>query len=370
MIGNLTLCGQRILREDPFPDFIIAVELGFKPERARQFTDCEGCIAFLERISENQNLLNKEHHMYEPAIPLDKLKSITFPIIGNGYLKVIDWMGTEEDIIRAARMSTDKGFQQWEPGIWEGQKIAGDHKLLRTLMAKRHTTPFEMVELAVEVQAPLMVFREWHRHRTQSYNEFSARYSVMPNEHYVPAAERIQKQSTMNKQGSAEALPLDVALGVVEQIKQEQEDIYEQYESFIEEGIAKEVARIDTPVSRMSRCRAKTDLHNWLSFLRLRTPDDAQWEIRQYALGIAWIVKQLWPRTYELWVDHVRTSLTLSFPEVQALDVLLAPGTLAGGLLPEPLDNLRKKVADKVADRNTFEANIQAVEDMAFKLAA
>lgn len=231
-------------------------------------------------------------------------------VLDHGYVRLVDFMGSDEAVIEAARMSTGRGFESWDK----------DGKLLEYLYANKHLTPFECGgELMIEVKAPIMVFREWHRHRTQSYNEFSARYSVMPNEHYVPEPSRIQKQSTTNKQGSGDGLDEYVATVEVQNLAYEQQQIYDGYEARLAKGVAKEVARLNTPVSRYSKMRAKTDLRNWLAFLLLRMATAAQWEIRQYALAVAEIVKALWPRTFALFEEHDLGGVHLSRTEAERL---------------------------------------------------
>lgn len=236
-----------------------------------------------------------------------------FKVLDHGYVRYVAHMGSDESIIEAARMSTGKGFQGWE----------SDQKLLSFLYANKHMTPFEMCELAVEVQAPIMVFREWHRHRTQSYNEFSARYAQMPNLHYVPENERIQKQSSANKQGSGEQFEGATATHIAESLRAEQLRIYDRYDGLVQQGVAKEVARLNTPVSRYSKMRAKTDLRNWLGFLQLRMAPNAQWEIRQYANAVAEIVKALWPRTYALFEEHDLNGEHLSMTECALVSEVL-----------------------------------------------
>lgn len=293
-----------------------------------------------------------------------------FRVLDNGYVKVINYMGRDEDVVEAARMSTGKGFLGWdwekdtysdavctkcrthhlmeslpwaeigeagsEPvctNCWKTEiqliariangfpgpampeeltkpKLLGkkgqprDASLLEYLYANRHFTPFEMGDLIVEVKAPLFVFREWHRHRTQSYNEFSGRYSQMPNEHYLPALERFQKQSKANKQGSAGSLTPEVALGHRIKLADQQCTIYRHYDDMLDDELAKEVARVNTPVSRMSKMRAKANLRNWLAFLSLRWENHAQWEIQEYAQAVAIIISCIWPRTFELFLKH------------------------------------------------------------------
>lgn len=180
-------------------------------------------------------------------------------VLDHGYVKLIDVWGSDERIIEAARMSTAKGFQGW------GTEYApGDEKLLRYLWQHKHHTPFEMAGMTIEVQAPIFVFREWHRHRTQSYNEMSARYIQMPNLHYVPSVQRLLAggQDQRNKQGST-YLPLNEEdlEAIRQRIARTQEAIYEEYEILLGVyGLAKELARINTPVSRYSRMRASANL--------------------------------------------------------------------------------------------------------------
>lgn len=247
-------------------------------------------------------------------------KGHTIPVLDHGYVKLVNWMGSDEDVIDAARMSTDGGFVSWEP--YEGHP-RGDSGLLEYLYKNQHMTPYEMGDLIVEVQAPIFVFREWHRHRTQSYNEFSARYSQMPNLHYLPEPSRIQRQATANKQSSAEPLPENIARGIITELDNAQQDIYGQYEAHLDEGVAKEIARINTPVSRYSKMRAKSSLRNWLAFLALRMPKDAQYEIRQYANAIAELIKALWPRTYALFEEYTLYAMRFSRTEKESLKRVL-----------------------------------------------
>jgi thymidylate synthase (FAD) len=246
-------------------------------------------------------------------------------ILDHGYLKLIESWGSDEKIIEAARMSTNKGFQGWGPKHSDNcpsqsfeafykqkdmpcncEPKTGDEKLLRYLYEHKHATPFEMAGMVIEVQAPIFVFREWHRHRTQSYNEMSARYTQMPDVHYVPSVERIMQggQDTKNKQGSGMlAIDYTQAENIRMQISSLQAAIYTQYSQFLGVGLAKELARINTPVSRYSRMRASANLRNWLAFLTLRMDKAAQWEIRQYAEQVSVLISHLFPRTWELFIE-------------------------------------------------------------------
>lgn len=297
-------------------------------------------------------------------------KGLTVSVLDHGYVKYIDSMGEDSTVVEAARMSTGRGFISWEhyarckkcgcvwkvfdysvtPGDGKPSMSAqgnefckecdaaplskeifeiyptGDMGLLDNLWRHKHATPFEMVELAIEVQAPIMVFREWERHRTQSYNEFSARYAQMPDLHYLPEKERIQRQSSTNKQGSSGETHTDWHVEpsqVIAELERQQDDIYETYDAWVGNGIAKEVARLNTPVSRYSKLRAKTDLRNWLAFCNLRMRPGAQWEIRQYANIVGDIIKGLFPRIWGLFEEYDLYGTSFSRTEMKAIRTML-----------------------------------------------
>jgi thymidylate synthase (FAD) len=228
-------------------------------------------------------------------------------VLDHGYVRFIESWGCDERVIEAARMSTNKGFQGWGSG--EEGAAPGDEKLLRYLWENKHATPFEMAGMVIEVQAPIFVFREWHRHRTQSYSELSSRYTQMPNLHYVPSVERIMTggQSASNKQGSsALSISQNEAEAIRTWIANEQSATYGEYERLLGLGLAKELARINTPVSRYSRMRASANLRNWLGFLTLRMAPNAQFEIREYANAVHRLAAHAFPRTVGLF-DEDRT---------------------------------------------------------------
>lgn len=312
------------------------------------------------------------------AQSIEELKTWQFQVLDHGYIKVVDVMGSDETFVEAARMSTNKGFISWKPyercdscgkvqlmdeerkqETWRlecgpSHKMTiypnGDLALLDNLWRNKHATPFEMCELTIEVQAPIMVFREWHRHRTQSYNEMSARYTQMPNLHYLPERGRIQKQSTSNKQGSAEAVGDGVSAQVLSELARQQDDVYETYDSWVSNGIAKEVARLNTPVSRYSRMRAKTDVRNWLAFCNLRMRPGAQWEIRQYANMIGNVIAAVWPKTWVLYEEYDLYGVHFSKKEMGALRLLLSSKFNANeagksvGLSGTRLEEFEKKI--------------------------
>lgn len=226
-------------------------------------------------------------------------------ILDHGYVKYIEHWGKglagedEAGIIEAARQSTQGSFRGWEK----------DEKLLRFLKSMKHDSPFEFAGMVIEIQAPIFVFREWHRHRTQSYNEMSARYAPLPNLNYVPSMERLFQSNEKNKQvgtikGSLE-LTEDSATHFLDDLQNNYQVIDDFYQTALTYGIPKELARICLPVGRYSRMRASANLRNWLAFLLLRMDPAAQWEIRQYAEIVGLIVSRLFPRTWSIFQESL-----------------------------------------------------------------
>lgn len=235
-------------------------------------------------------------------------------VLDHGYVRFVEAWGTGADgswtskqngygspdyevgIVEAARQSTQGSFRGWEQ----------DAKLLRFLYEHRHNTPFEFAGMTLEIQAPIFVFREWHRHRTQSYNEMSARYAPLPDLYYVPSVDRCVVLETKNKQaaamGTLVANPNDV-----EHWKQDVIGFYalaeKLYQRGLKMGIPKEVARVVNPVGHYSRMRVSANLRNWISFLTLRMDPNAQWEIRQFANAVGDIVSGVFPQTWALFCE-------------------------------------------------------------------
>lgn len=265
------------------------------------------------------------------------IKGYTRKILDHGYVKFITSWGSDEEIIEAARMSVNKGFIGWEDRLkcsvcgclWNVfdvpyqlysvdsipgeccipdnlKKERGDAGLLKYLATNKHTTPFEMAGLTIEVQAPIMVFREWHRHRTQSYNEMSARYTPLPDVNYIPNVERCLQVNSVNRQASAIADAKEVTHESVLEWLEELNEVYvhaqKVYESGLNKGIAKELARLPVPVGRYSRMRASANLKNWLDFLTLRLDVKAQFEIRECAGVVGNFIKEMFPRTWDLYI--------------------------------------------------------------------
>lgn len=261
-------------------------------------------------------------HTFQSTVKIEVKEMETFyKVLDHGFVQYKGHFGTEEDIIEAARQSTQKGFLGWD----------SDAKLLEYLYKNKHMTPFEMCELRVQIKAPIFIFREIHRHRTFSYNEMSARYIQMPNEHYVPTP---RMQSEKNRQASVigeDLSKLQVHFGNdgegklswMELWEHEQKEIFDSYEMAIEEGIAKEIARINTPVSRYSIMWMKGSLRNWLQFLALRNHPAAQLEMQQYAQAIKTLMRDIWPRTMELYDEYTKYAVMLSRSEASVLQNLL-----------------------------------------------
>lgn len=227
------------------------------------------------------------------------------PVLDHGYLGLVESWGSDARIIEAARMSTDKGFEGWGPRE-DGKP--GDEKLLNFLWKNHHASPFEMGGLVIELQAPIFVFREWHRHRTQSYNELSARYTPMPDVNYLPTVERCLLVSGSNKQSNAVKGADELTHEKVLEWLTKLEALYDTIETFYQYGLniglPKELARVVIPVGRYSRMRASANLRNWLAFCTLRMDSKAQWEIRQYANEVGKIIAHRFPRTWNIYLEE------------------------------------------------------------------
>lgn len=218
------------------------------------------------------------------------------PLLDHGYVRLIDSMGSDLSIVRAARVSYDAA---WRAGEDEGS----DERLIRYLWKNAHTTPFEAVTLTFEVHAPIFVFRQWHRHRTWSFNELSARYRELPEEFYLPAPEVLKAQSTSNKQGRGEDLDPQVIDAALECMKRVGALAFHNYRTLLEAGVARELARSVLPVSTYSTMFATVDLLNLLKFLTLRTHEHAQYEIRVYAEAMRDLARTVAPVALGAWED-------------------------------------------------------------------
>jgi thymidylate synthase (FAD) len=230
-------------------------------------------------------------------------------VLDKGEIRLIEVMGSDQAIVDAARVSYQKGTRS----------VRSDRNLIRYLMRHQHWTPFEMVEMKFRVKAPIFVIIQWLRHRTANVNSESGRYSVLENEYYIPEPERIQKQAEDNKQGSGECLPDHEAQIIYEGFREEVYDQHLLYQRRLELGVARELARINLPLSQYMSFYWKCDLRNIFNFLKLRLDHHAQEEIRVYADVMARYVKDTVPLAYEAFEDYILGAQTFSGKEMEIL---------------------------------------------------
>jgi thymidylate synthase (FAD) len=256
--------------------------------------------------------------MARPSVPAaDRLIGVKHPVLSHGFVVLVDYMGNDAAIVQAARVS-------YGPGT---KSIRDDRGMIRYLLRHRHTTPFEMVEFKFLVRLPIYVARQWIRHRTGSTNEFSARYSIVPDEFDLPRAEEIRRQSTRNRQGRAEPLPPEVAERFRNDLQRISGEAYAAYTTALEAGIARETARTILPLAYYTQWYWKINLWNLLHFLSLRLDAHSQEEIRVYAAELATAVRAVCPVAYEAFEDFVLGSVLLSRKERLAIRAMLDGAT-------------------------------------------
>lgn len=237
----------------------------------------------------------------------------TIPVLDKGFVRLVDYMGGDERIVQAARVSYGAGTKSYRQ----------DRGLIHYLIRNWHTSPIEQVQLTFHTKMPIFVARQWVRHRTARLNEISGRYSVMRDEFYVPGPEHVCSQSDSNKQGRGDALPWDEAQAIIAAMEQEQKLAYANYESLLEKGVARELARANLPVSLYTEWYWQIDLHNLFHFLRLRLDPHAQYEIRVFAEALATCAQAVAPLAYEAFSEHILGSVSFSRAEAAALAQLL-----------------------------------------------
>lgn len=245
-----------------------------------------------------------------------------FPVLDKGFVRLVDYLGGDDRIVAAARVSYGEGTQSFRK----------DSGLIDYLLRHDHTSPFEQVVLTFHAKMPLFVARQWVRHRTARLNEISGRYSVMKDEFYLPDGADIAAQSEDNKQGRRpEPLPRETQESVRERMLSSQRRSYQEYSDLIDEGIARELARVNLPLSLYTEWYWQIDLHNLFRFLQLRMDEHAQKEIRSYAAVIFEIARKVCPVACASFQAHVLGSVRFSAPEWAAVKALLAaasPGEL------------------------------------------
>lgn len=244
----------------------------------------------------------------------DAMLGVKIPCLDLGFVYLVDYMGGDASIVQAARVSYGIGTKT----------VNEDRGLIRYLMRHQHTTPFEMVEFKFHLKLPIFVARQMIRHRTANVNEYSGRYSVMPDEFYVPPVEHVTKQSATNRQGGGDAATPNEAAEVLGIIEGEQRAVREGYERMLELDIRRELARVNLGVAQYTEWYWKNDLHNLFRFLMLRMDDHAQYEIRVYAEAMAQIVKAVAPVAWEAFEDYVLKARKFSGLEMEALERLLS----------------------------------------------
>ena len=240
----------------------------------------------------------------------DKLLGQEFKVLDHGFVRLVDYMGDDGAIVQAARVSYGKGTK----------KVSRDRELIRYLLGHQHTSPFEMVEFKFHVKLPIFVARQWIRHRTANVNEYSGRYSVMKEEFYQPEADQIRLQSEVNKQGrSDDPAPAELRDDFLTHSAEMQKRAYEKYNGYLTAGLARELARVNLPLSLYTEWYWKIDLHNLMHFLKLRIDPHAQYEIRQYALAMGEIVKVVCPISWEAFEDYILHAQRFSAIELKIL---------------------------------------------------
>ena len=255
------------------------------------------------------------------------------PVLDHGFVRVIDYMGDDAAIVQAARVSYGRGTR----------KVSDDRVLIRYLMRHFHSTPFEMCEIKYHVKLPIFVARQWIRHRTANVNEYSARYSVLDKEFYIPAPEQLAAQSSNNRQGRGDVLTGDEAAQVLDLLRDDAEKTYRDYAWMLNEGedgaavdpdrsgLARELARINLTLNTYTQWYWKTDLHNLMNFLRLRADAHAQYEIRVYADAMIETLNAWVPLAAEAFREYRLGSAQLSATGLEVVRRMLAGETVEAG---------------------------------------
>jgi thymidylate synthase (FAD) len=290
--------------------------------------------------------LTETYQTKRATVPaLEEILFEPIPLLDHGFVRVIDYMGDDSAIVQAARVSYGKGTK----------KINEDRGLINYLLRHRHTTPFEMCEIKFHIKTPIFIARQWLRHRTANVNEYSARYSIVQDEFYLPQASVLAQQSASNRQGRDEILGADEAKKILDLLKQDATQAYDHYRDMIntdEEGViqdeskpslARELARMNLTLNYYTEFYWKIDLHNLLHFLSLRADGHAQYEIQVYALAMIEVLKKWTPYTYEAFMKYHFNGVHVSQQGVEIIRRLIAGEALDqidGGMSPRELREL------------------------------
>lgn len=281
-----------------------------------------------EQLAEIELLCNQKSQTIRPtSSELEEILYRPFYALDHGFIRVVDYMGNDASVVQAARVSYGSGTK----------KISADAGLINYLMAHRHTTPFEMCEIKFHIKLPIFVARQWIRHRTASVNEYSARYSVMEDEFYIPRPEHLATQSKVNHQGRDETKILNhkEQIEILKILKEDSARNYQNYLAMInqdaegkavngsKEGLARELARMNLPINCYTQWYWKIDLHNLLHFLHLRADKHAQYEIRIYAEIMLEIVKKWVPHCYNAYIKNNKSGKSFSGPALEVVRKML-----------------------------------------------
>ena len=257
---------------------------------------------------------------------LEQVLYEVLPVLDHGFVRVLDYMGDDGAVVQAARVSYGKGTR----------KVREDQGLINYLMRHRHSTPFEMCEIKYHVKLPIFVARQWIRHRTANVNEYSARYSILDREFYVPKPEHLAAQANRNRQGRGDVLTGEDNARVLDLLRQDAQQAYAHYQEMLNlddngevlddgrTGLARELARMNLSLNYYSQWYWKIDLHNLLHFLSLRADDHAQFEIREYADVMMETVKQWVPQTFAAFQDYRMAGANLSAKGLNVVKRMLA----------------------------------------------
>jgi len=255
-----------------------------------------------------------------PSVPaLEALLYTPIELLDHGFLRVVDYMGDDSAIVQAARVSYGRGTR----------KVSEDAALIRYLMRHRHSTPFEMCEIKFHVKLPIFVARQWIRHRMASVNEYSARYSILDREFYIPEPAQLAAQSVSNRQGRADALPPEVAERVMTMLRADAVQCFTDYETMLDDGeggigLARELARMNLTLNTYTQWYWKIDLHNLMHFIALRIDPHAQYEIRVYAEAMLTVLRAWVPAAAAAFEDYRMGAFTFSAGMLAVLQRMLA----------------------------------------------
>ena len=277
-----------------------------------------------KKNAQNQIQLNKNTTVRPVALALEKVLYQPFKVLDKGFIRIVDYMGNDSSIVQAARVSYGKGTK----------KKSLDEGLIRYLLRHKHTTPFEMCEIKLHIKLPIFIARQWIRHRTANVNEYSARYSILEDEFYIPKIANLAEQSSSNKQGRGKKINEDLAAKIIKILKDDSTRCYNNYLWMLNENntqgydetrdsLSRELARINLTLNTYTEWYWKIDLHNFMHFLSLRADHHSQFEIRAYADVLIKILKKWVPLTYKAFCSYMLNSAELSQEALQVIKELI-----------------------------------------------